>query len=138
MEPIADDAEWQRLARARFVSVGTVRRSGEVVRTPVWIAPLGDRLVLTSEVATGKIKRLRHTDRVVLRVCDRFGKIDPGDPELEGTGALVADEATSAAATRALRAKYGPQFTVVLAFERLVRRLQRRRSDRVIVTIDRR
>lgn len=128
---------WQQVADASFASVGTYRANGELVRTPVWVAPLGDTIVLTSEVSTGKIRRLRRDDRVVLHVCSRRGKLDEHAPDVEATGTLVTDPAASDAALGALRAKYGFQVRAFLAVERLVRKLQRKPFERVIVSMRR-
>ena len=134
----ASDADWSRLATESFVSLGTFRKSGAVVATPVWIAQDGAALIVTTERSTGKVRRLRRDARVVLQPCSRMGKVDAGAPLIEAV-AVVADTAEAErTATAALGRKYGFQFRAFLAVERLVRRLQRRPGDRVILRITRR
>lgn len=136
MEPMSGSAdEWARLGEAKFLSFGTFRANGELVRTPVWIAPLEHSLVLTTEVSTGKVRRLRRDDRVVATVCDRFGALVDGAPDVAGRAVLVDDDARTAAAMRSLRRKYGVQVTLVLALERTVRRFQRRPGRRIVVEV---
>ncbi len=45
------------LARSMFVLLTTYRRDGEAVPTPVWIADDGERLLVTTGAASGKVKR---------------------------------------------------------------------------------
>jgi len=54
-------AQSHPLAGAAYVQLTTFRRSGEPVRTPVWVAPAvddGDHLVVITVDDTGKTKRL--------------------------------------------------------------------------------
>ena len=56
------------IADSRYVSFTTFRRTGEAVATPVWMAPMPDgRLTFTTTGDAGKVKRLAHTARVLLR-----------------------------------------------------------------------
>jgi PPOX class probable F420-dependent enzyme len=126
---------WRVIAASEFVSLGTYRRNGEVVATPVWIAPDGDELVVTTERNTGKVKRLRNDARVVMRPCSRMGKVDPDAPTVEASGRLAGPADEDRAANDALGRKYGFQFRAILGFERFVRTLQRRDGQRVILRI---
>lgn len=133
--PSGRSDDWTAIGAARFVSLTTYRRSGDPVATPVWIAPEGDALVVTSEAATGKVRRLRHDPRVRLRPSDRFGKVDPAAITVDAHAVVIGPDREHPGATAALRAKYGVQVPLVLGFERLVRRIQRRSPDRVILRI---
>lgn len=126
------EAPWRVMAESAFVSLGTYKRSGERVSVPVWIAPDGDDLVVTSERMTGKVKRLRRDSRVMLQPCSRFGAVEPDAPSASGTGVIVDDDPRAVAA---LARKYGMQFRLVLGLERLIRRIQRRDAQRVILRI---
>jgi PPOX class probable F420-dependent enzyme len=130
-----DRASWDAVARSPFVSLGTYRRNGDLVSVPVWIAPDGDDLVVTSERGTGKVKRLRNDDRVVMRPCGRLGKVQPGAPTARGVGRVVGSPDVEVSASRALGRKYGWQYRVILGFERLMRRIQRRDGERVILRV---
>jgi PPOX class probable F420-dependent enzyme len=128
------DEEWSRIAQSSFVSLGTYRKSGELVATPVWIAADGDHLVVTTERATGKVKRLRRDARVSMRPCSRMGRVADDAITVVGTARFDDD---LAAGNRVLAAKYGLQFRFVLGLERMIRRLQRKPGDRVILRISR-
>ena len=127
---------WTSIGREPFVALTTFRRTGVGVTTPVWIAPDGDALVVTTEARVGKVKRLRNDARVTLQPCSRFGKVAPDAPLVHGTAEILGLDRLHPAATTALRRKYGRQYTVVLAVERVVRRLQREDPTRVIIRIE--
>ena len=64
----------------RFISLTTFRKTGDAVSTPVWIARDGDDLVVTTPATSGKVKRLRNSGRVEMRVCDRMGRVKESAP----------------------------------------------------------
>ena len=113
----------------RFVSLTTFRRSGVPVGTPVWIAPDGDALVVTTPTDSGKVKRLRHDPRVEMRPCSRRGRVPEGSGAVMGVGELVSPDARH---VDALRRKYGMEYRLVTILERLLRRGPR---NRVIIRI---
>ena len=82
-------------ARERYVSLATFRRDGREVRTPVWIAeerssgPKGRRLLVYTNVTSGKVKRVRATKRVRLAACDFRGKVH--GEWVDGEARLVED-----------------------------------------------
>lgn len=122
-QPLAEMAEHD------FVALTTFRRNGEPVPTPVWIAADGDALVVTTPATSGKVKRLRRDPRVEMRPCSRRGTVSEGAPLVTGVAEVVApDDASS----RALRTKYGWQYRLITAVERLV---NRRNRERVILRI---
>jgi len=94
----------ERLARARYLSLTTFRRDGTPVATPVWVARQADELVVYTARSSGKVKRLRNNNRVLLAPCDMRGRVN-GDV-VEGT-ARLRDDAESAISL--LRRKYGLQ-----------------------------
>ena len=131
--------EFLALGGQSFVSLTTFRRSGEGVATPVWLAPSGGDLVVTTMAETGKVKRLRRDPRVTLRPCDRRGTVPADAPTVSGTAVVIDDPAEVTRLRRALQDKYGLQFRafgVVQAVVGLVRRLTgRRRPAGVILRI---
>lgn len=131
------DTHWREIAASPFVSLGTFRRNGAEVAVPVWIARDGDELVVTSERKTGKVKRLRNDSRVTLRPCSRMGAVDPDAITVVAQGRVAGTATDDARADMALRRKYGLQYRAILGFEALVRKIQRRPGDRVILRISR-
>jgi PPOX class probable F420-dependent enzyme len=53
-------------AAEKYVSLATYRRNGVEVKTPVWIARVGERYYVFSAGDAGKVKRIRATPRVRL------------------------------------------------------------------------
>ncbi len=127
-----DTDAWSEIAGSSFVSLGTYRKSGALVATPVWIAPDGADLVVTTEIATGKVKRLRRNPAVSLRPCSRMGHVDADAITVMATAQFDDDPHAGSAA---LAAKYGLQYRLILGLERLVRRVQRKPGQRVILRI---
>ena len=106
-----------------------------MVASPIWLAPDGRDLVVTSEILTGKIKRLRRDGRVEMRPCGRFGAVQPDSPTVSGRCLIAGPHSGNPTAVAALRKKYGPKFTLFLTAERWIRRLQRKPGDLVILRI---
>ncbi|MFG6493027.1 PPOX class F420-dependent oxidoreductase [Microbacterium sp. P03] len=124
--------EWSEIANSQFVSLGTYRKNGELVATPVWIALDGEDLVVTTERETGKVKRLRRNPAVTMRPCSRMGQVPAGAITVTAT-ARLDDDLT--AGNAALATKYGLPFKIILGLERFIRRVQRKSGQRVIVRI---
>jgi PPOX class probable F420-dependent enzyme len=62
-----------------YVLLTTFRKSGEGVGTPVWIVSLPDGAAgFTTEVESGKVKRIRNNPAVTLQACDMRGRIREG------------------------------------------------------------
>jgi PPOX class probable F420-dependent enzyme len=90
-----------------YLRLATFRKSGVPVATPVWFAHDGSRLVITTAVNAGKVKRLRHTPSVRVAPIAPWGAIR--GPELEAVARLLPT-AEHARAEAALRRKYGWQW----------------------------
>lgn len=121
-------------AASRYVSFTTFRRDGRPVATPVWVARDGDELCFVSEDGTGKVKRLRHTDRVELRPCTIRGQVPEGAPTWSGTATVHRDAGTIARVRAAQRRKY-PEARFSDVFLTLGTRLRLVRTPRAAVVI---
>ena len=101
------------VAAHRFVLLGTRKRDGSVVSMPVWIADLGDGSAgFTTEVATGKVKRIRNFPDVTVRPCDRRGRCEPDAPVWHARAEIRAgDDAEPVMA--AVRRRYGWQYVLI-------------------------
>jgi uncharacterized protein len=91
----------------RYLCLGTFRKSGVLVPTPVWFALHGGCLYAFSAGEAGKVKRLRNSGRARVAPCDWRGGL--AGAWTDATASLVTDRAERAAAFRALRHKYGWQ-----------------------------
>ena len=96
---------------ARYLSLGTWRRNGLLVPTPVWFAPSGNALYAFSAGNAGKVKRLRNASRACVALCDWRGTLLAEWHPAQAF--LVSDVQERAAAFQAIRRKYGWQMLVV-------------------------
>ncbi len=129
------------LAEVAYVQLTTFRRTGEPVRTPVWVAPAidgSDRLVVITVDGNGKTKRLAHTPRIELRRCDVRGRVEPGAPTYAGEGVMVRGDAEVRAVRRAVVAKYGWPARFSDLAEPLARlvHLQRKPRAGIVLSVD--
>ena len=90
-----------------YVNLVTYRRDGREVRTPVWIAADGDRLVVWTNANSWKVKRVRNDARVRLAPCDARGGLR-GD-WVDATARMLDDPTERDDALEALFRKYGWQ-----------------------------
>src|SRR5262249_54442324 len=74
--------------------------------TPVWHVLDGDALVVVSEAAAGKVKRIRNNGRVEVTACDFRGRVAQGAATAEGTARLL-DEAETRHARELLARRDG-------------------------------
>jgi PPOX class probable F420-dependent enzyme len=105
------------LARERYVSLASFRRDGREVRTPVWIAPDGDHLVVYTNGTSGKVKRIRNDAHVRLAPCDARGRVR-GDWS-DARARLRGDASGRDRGLAAVRRKYGWQMGLVLCGSKL-------------------
>ena len=113
---------FERLGREQFISLTTFRRTGEPVSTAVWVAPDGVALLVTTQLGTGKVKRLRHTSRVELRPCTRLGRVASDVQPVDGIAEIQTDERSIRDLNEAMVTKYGLMLRLVLLAERVIRR----------------
>ena len=98
----------------RYVSLATFKKSGGVVKTPVWIASIDNALYVYSAGNAGKVKRIRANGKAQLAKCDLRGKLHSG--YVNASARIVNDEKIRQQAFRALKKKYGWQMSVANFF----------------------
>jgi uncharacterized protein len=104
------------LASEKYVRLTTFKRDGTAVATPVWIVPDGNDLLVLTSTSTGKAKRIRHTERVLLAPCDARGRVQPGTTDSEARASIDPDVAHVRDLRRRIVRRYtiaGPVFLVV-------------------------
>jgi PPOX class probable F420-dependent enzyme len=95
----------EQIGQGRNVSLTTFRRDGRSVATALWfVVDRGELSVLTAP-DSGKVKRIRTNDRVVIAPCDSAGRITQGAPSAEGTARLL-DEPETARVHKLMARKY--------------------------------
>ncbi len=124
-------SEVEILEQGNYLSLATLKKSGEWVATPVWFAPLDGCYYLFSAGNAGKVKRLRNFSQVRLAPCTVTGKLT-GD-WLESTAELLSTPEDQALALRALRRKYGLSMKITDLLSSITGKKQRRAYIRVAI-----
>ncbi|MCC5872293.1 MAG: PPOX class F420-dependent oxidoreductase [Gammaproteobacteria bacterium] len=124
-----DASERQRLHDANYLNLGTFRRDGTVVRTPVWFAEAEGCFWVFTAGNAGKVKRLNNDPRCEIARCDAWG--GHLGPWVEAHGERVPDAKAAAEGYRALRAKYGWQMLLTDVLSRLSGRFHQRAMLRI-------
>ncbi len=97
------DTRIAALARGRYISLTTYRRDGRAVATPVWFALDGSRIIVWTDAASGKAKRVRANGRAAIAASDGRGRTR--QPPMEAR-ARVLPESEFGRANGILTAKY--------------------------------
>jgi uncharacterized protein len=63
----------------RYISITSYKRDGRGVATPVWFVLRDGRLLVETDAASGKVKRIRHNPQVRVAVCTASGRLR-GEP----------------------------------------------------------
>ena len=109
----------------KYVLLTTLRKNGESVHTPVWVALMPDGSGgFTTEDNSGKVKRIRNNPQVTLQACSVRGKVQPGTAVVAATAdVLVGTEAEPIRA--AIHRKYS-LMTKLFKFGELWRKVRRK------------
>jgi PPOX class probable F420-dependent enzyme len=84
------------------------------VPTPVWLVRDGDHLLVITGLSTGKVKRIRHTPKVLLAPCDMRGRVEAGVQDVAGTAEILTGAADIAQVRGLIKKRYGFPYTVAL------------------------
>ena len=117
----ADVAE---LDQARFISLATCRLNGAEVATPVWFAAADGRLYVFTAEESGKVKRLRHSQRARVAPSNARGRVR-GEWR-EATARILTDPREIERAHAALQEKYSWQMRLTNLLSRITGRINHR------------
>lgn len=113
------------LADERFVSLTTFTKDGRPKSTPVWIAALGDGSVgFTTQSSSWKVRRIRHTPKVLVQPSDMRGRVKAGTDPVEGTAEVVTGSGFESVRDE-VAGKYGLQYRLVGLRDRIAGMLGR-------------
>jgi len=87
----------------KYISLGTFRKNGTTVRTPVWFAESDGKLVFMTRNDSWKYKRIRSNPHVNVAPCNMKGKIT--GPDFFGTARVLPREQWGSA-MQAINRKY--------------------------------
>ena len=117
-------ADVARLDRHRYMSLATFRKSGAEVATPVWFAAADGRLYVFTAEQSGKVKRLRHSQRARVAPSDARGRVR-GEWR-EASARILTEPRTVERARAAFQSKYGWQMRLTNLLSRLAGRINHR------------
>jgi PPOX class probable F420-dependent enzyme len=74
----------------KYISLGTFRKSGAKIATPVWFGEDGDKLYVMTLSKMGKTKRIRNNPQVTVAPCTMRGKMT--GPEVAALARILPQE----------------------------------------------
>ncbi|HEX3803323.1 MAG TPA: PPOX class F420-dependent oxidoreductase [Solirubrobacteraceae bacterium] len=123
----------------KYMLLTTFKRDGTAVATPVWCVELQpNSFGFWTSSASGKAKRLAHTERVTVQPCNGRGVVTPGTAVSQATARVVSGPELETIRQKVI-AKYGfmTKFTKFFAqLSGIIKRKPFPYADRgVIVTL---
>ena len=73
--PLYQPATAAPVFRGRYLSITSYTRDGRGVATPVWFVQRDGRLLVETDAASGKVKRIRRNPQVRVAVCNAGGRL---------------------------------------------------------------
>ena len=118
----------------KYLSVTTYKRDGTAVATPVWFVQEGDRLLVETDAASGKVKRIHRNPAVRVAACTAGGRLR--GQQVSGV-ARVLPGSQVGDTERLIMRKYRSDLLVIkpLRFVQSALRLGRPRTTPVILAI---
>ncbi len=128
----ADEVEF--LQGGSYLSFSTLKKSGDLVATPVWFAPgaateEAGTYYLFSAKNAGKVKRLRNYSRSRVAACTVRGTLTGA--WLDAESELLASDADNKIALDALHRKYGWQMKLTDLMSKISGKFDQRSYIRV-------
>ncbi|MDE0429338.1 MAG: PPOX class F420-dependent oxidoreductase [Caldilineaceae bacterium] len=118
------------LGDPKYISLETIRKNGQGVRTPVWTVAREGKLLVWTQGDSWKVKRARNNPLVRVAACDMRGNTE--GPWVEGVVTSIADDVeVKQEMRRALRKKYRAQ----VLFVTLVAALRGENKGQVVMEI---
>ena len=103
----------------RYVRLTTFTKDGRRKPAPVWIAPLGDGTYgFTTGLNSWKVKRMRNSPSVELTPSDSRGNVADDATTVSAIAEVYTGDAFGPI-ERAIKTKYGWQYTAISALGRL-------------------
>ena len=102
---VVESYTFTNLAKEKYISLTTFRKTGEAVITPVWFAESKGTIYAETGPNAGKLKRIRHTASVTLAPCTLSGKVTGA--AIEGKARILTEWQEITTAKMAMTKKYG-------------------------------
>jgi PPOX class probable F420-dependent enzyme len=92
------------IGEPKYLLLTTFRRDGTGVPTPVWCVRVSGELRVITQADSGKVRRIRTTDHVLVGPCDARGR--PRGPQVSAKARLL-EGAEIEETARAIGRRYG-------------------------------
>ena len=89
-----------------YINLITYKNDGSSVTTPVWVAPKGHSLVITTSLNAGKVKRIRNNGRATIYTTNQSGSQKLSE-SLDVKGSIITEPEAKAEAVGIIKKKYG-------------------------------
>jgi len=116
----------------KYLSLTTYKRDGTPVPTPVWFVVEGEKLLVQTDVRSGKVKRIRANPRVTVAPCNARGHLR--GERVEARAEVLGPTAT-AHIEELVRRKYRWDMLVIGPLRRVQTRFGRDRGPTVGLAI---
>lgn len=113
-------SKMESLESQKYINVETYRRTGEAVRTPVWFVESGGLYFIITRGDSGKVKRLRHNQKIRVAPCRMNGEVT-GD-WFDAEGSFVESEEVLNVVKSLFNQKYGAVSRITNLFSRMQRK----------------
>jgi PPOX class probable F420-dependent enzyme len=117
----------------RYLSLSSFRRDGTGVATPVWFVEDGGRLLVETDAASYKVRRIRRDPRVTIAPCTATGRLR-GIP-VPAWAELLPDREVPRV-DRLMARKYRVDLLFIKPFRSLQRALHRNRPRETPVVLE--
>ena len=96
--------------RGKYLSITSYKRDGTSVATPVWFVQQDGRLLVETDGASGKVKRIRRHPAVLVAVCTATGRLR--GPQVPATADVLPDSEVGALRPL-IRKKYRADLVII-------------------------
>jgi PPOX class probable F420-dependent enzyme len=107
-----------RFTDEKYICIESYRKTGDLVRTPVWFVEENGELLVRTDSDTGKMKRIHNNPHVRVATCNIRGNVKG---EWVGGEARKIDSESSERVFSLLKKKYGMMYRLVRFTERFSR-----------------
>jgi len=87
-----------------YINLITYKKDGSSVTTPVWVAPQGDSLVITTSLNAGKVKRIRNNGKATIYTTNQSGSQKLSE-SLDVKGSIITEPKAQAKAVGIIKKK---------------------------------
>src|SRR3989442_6117836 len=112
----AAEDKLSQFAGKKHISLETYRKTGDLVRTPVWFIEENGELFVRTDSNTGKIKRIRNNPRVRVATCSMSGTVKGA---WIGGEARMIDTESSERIFSLLKKQYGMPYRIFRVVQRV-------------------